>query len=196
MFYKKNILIWSEAFIFELILHKTTMNKMIKNVVLFLFIAFSTVNVASAQRVAIVDIARLLENMPEYTTAQKQLDDLSATWRAEINAEMDKIKGLYNKYQAELPLLNDDMKRKREDEITAKEKDVRELQKTRFGADGNLFAKREELVKPIQDKVYKAIDDYAKERGYDLILDKSSAAGVLFVSDAIDKTADIAKKIK
>jgi outer membrane protein len=96
-------MIWIEAFIFELILHKTTMNKMIKNVVLFLFIAFSTVNVASAQRVAIVDIARLLENMPEYTTAQKQLDDLSATWRAEINAEMDKIKGLYNKYQAELP---------------------------------------------------------------------------------------------
>ncbi len=69
-------MIWIEAFIFELILHKTTMNKMIKNVVLFLFIAFSTVNVASAQRVAIVDIARLLENMPEYTTAQKQLDKL------------------------------------------------------------------------------------------------------------------------
>ena len=134
--------------------------------------------------------------MPEYAAAQKQLDDLSATWRAEINAEMDKIKGLYNKYQAELPLLNDDMKRKREDEITNKEKEVRDLQRARFGTDGALFAKREELVKPIQDKVYKAIDDYAKERGFDLILDKSSAAGVLFVSDGIDKTADIAKRIK
>jgi len=158
--------------------------------------ALLSVGAASAQRVAVVDIAGLLENMPEYAAAQKQLDDLSATWRAEINAEMDKIKGLYNKYQAELPLLNDDMKRKREDEITNKEKEVRDLQRARFGTDGALFAKREELVKPIQDKVYKAIDDYAKERGFDLILDKSSAAGVLFVSDGIDKTADIAKRIK
>lgn len=88
------------------------------------------------------------------------------------------------------------MKRKREDEITNKEKEVRDLQRARFGTDGALFAKREELVKPIQDKVYKAIDDYAKERGFDLILDKSSVAGVLFVSDGIDKTADIAKRIK
>ncbi|MCO6461803.1 MAG: OmpH family outer membrane protein [Saprospiraceae bacterium] len=169
---------------------------MIKNFFLTITFALITLGAATAQRVAIVDIARLLENMPEYSAAQKQLDELSATWRAEINAEMDKIKGLYNKYQAELPLLNDEMKKKREDEITNKEKEVRDLQKSRFGADGSLFAKREELVKPIQDKVYKAIDDYAKERGYDLILDKSSAAGVLFVSDAIDKTADIAKKIK
>ncbi|QLH28048.1 MAG: OmpH family outer membrane protein [Candidatus Parvibacillus calidus] len=168
---------------------------MIKNVLIAGLFALLSVGAASAQRVAVVDIAGLLENMPEYAAAQKQLDDLSATWRAEINAEMDKIKGLYNKYQAELPLLNDDMKRKREDEITNKEKEVRDLQRARFGTDG-AFAKREELVKPIQDKVYKAIDDYAKERGFDLILDKSSAAGVLFVSDGIDKTADIAKRIK
>ena len=169
---------------------------MIKNVLIAGLFALLSVGGASAQRVAVVNIAGLLENMPEYAAAQKQLDDLSATWRAEINAEMDKIKGLYNKYQAELPLLNDDMKRKREDEITNKEKEVRDLQRARFGTDGALFAKREELVKPIQDKVYKAIDDYAKERGFDLILDKSSAAGVLFVSDGIDKTADIAKRIK
>ena len=169
---------------------------MIKNVLIAGLFALLSVGAASAQRVAVVDIAGLLENMPEYAAAQKQLDDLSATWRAEINAEMDKIKGLYNKYQAELPLLIDDMKRKREDEITNKEKEVRDLQRARFGTDGALFAKREELVKPIQDKVYKAIDDYAKERGFDLILDKSSAAGVLFVSDGIDKTADIAKRIK
>ncbi len=169
---------------------------MIKNVLMAGLFALLSVGAASAQRVAIVDIAGLLENMPEYAAAQKQLDDLSATWRAEINAEMDKIKGLYNKYQAELPLLNDDMKRKREDEITNKEKEVRDLQRARFGTDGALFTKREELVKPIQDKVYKAIDDYAKERGFDLVLDKSSAAGVLFVSDGIDKTADIAKRIK
>lgn len=169
---------------------------MIKNLFLTGLFALMAFCSADAQRVAVVDIARILENMPEYKTAQKQLDELSATWRAEINSEMDKIKGLYNKYQAELPLLNDEMKRQREDEITNKEKEVRDLQKTRFGTDGALFVKRDELVKPIQDKVYKAIDDYAKERGYDLILDKSSAAGVLFVGETIDKTDDIFKKIK
>lgn len=169
---------------------------MIKSLFFTLVFAACSVFTVQAQRVAVVDIARILENMPEYTTAQKQLDELSATWRQEVNSEMDKIKGMYNKYQAELPLLNDEMKKKREDEITSKEKEVRDLQKERFGTEGTLFVKREELVRPIQDKVYKAIDDYAKERGYDLMLDKSSAAGILFVSETIEKTDDIMKKIK
>jgi len=169
---------------------------MIKSLLFTLAFALISTFSVQAQRVAVVDIARILENMPEYKTAQKQLDELSATWRQEVNSEMDKIKGMYNKYQAELPLLNDEMKKKREEEITSKEKQVRDLQKERFGTEGTLFVKREELVKPIQDKVYKAIDDYAKERGYDLVLDKSSAAGILFVGDAIDKTDDVFKKIK
>jgi len=169
---------------------------MIKSLFLTVSFAVLTIFSAQAQRVAVVDIARILENMPEYKTAQKQLDEVSATWRQEVNSEMDKIKGMYNKYQAELPLLNEEMKKKREEEITTKEKQVRDLQKERFGTEGALFVKREELVKPIQDKVYKAIDDYAKERGYDLILDKSSAAGILFVGETIDKTDDVFKKIK
>lgn len=168
---------------------------MIKSLLFTLAFALISTFSVQAQRVAVVDIARILENMPEYKTAQKQLDELSATWRQEVNSEMDKIKGMYNKYQAELPLLNEEMKKKREEEITSKEKQVRDLQKERFGTEGTLFVK-EELVKPIQDKVYKAIDDYAKERGYDLVLDKSSAAGILFVGDAIDKTDDVFKKIK
>lgn len=165
---------------------------MIKSLLFTLAFALISTFSVQAQRVAVVDIARILENMPEYKTAQKQLDELSATWRQEVNSEMDKIKGMYNKYQAELPLLNEEMKKKREEEITSKEKQVRDLQKERFGTEGTLFVK-EELVKPIQDKVYKAIDDYAKERGYDLVLDKSSAAGILFVGDAIDKTDDVFK---
>lgn len=169
---------------------------MIKHLFLtFLIAGFSIIGL-SAQRVAVVDIAGILESMEDYKNAQTQLDELSATWRQEVTTEMDKIKGMYNKYQAELPLLNDEMKRKREDEITAKEKSVRELQSARFGPEGELFKKREQLIRPIQDKVYKAIDDYAKERGYELILDKSSASGILFVGEAIDKTADVQKKIR
>lgn len=149
-----------------------------------------------AQRVAVVDINKVLETMTDYQKAQKTLDDQSALWRQEVNTEMDKVKSMYNKYQADLPMLNDEMKKKREDEITAQEQAVRDLQKRRFGTEGDLFKQREELIKPIQDKVYNAIDNYAAERGYDLILDKSSSSGILFVNANIDKTDDILKKIK
>lgn len=114
---------------------------MIKSLLFTLAFALISTFSVQAQRVAVVDIARILENMPEYKTAQKQLDELSATWRQEVNSEMDKIKGMYNKYQAELPLLNEEMKKKREEEITSKEKQVRDLQKERFGTEGTLFVK-------------------------------------------------------
>ncbi len=149
-----------------------------------------------AQRVAVVDINKILDSMNDYKDAQKKLDDQTALWRQEINTEMDKVKGMYNKYQAELPLMNDETKVARENEITAKEKAVRDKQREYFGDDGLLFKKQQDLIKPIQDRVYKAIDDYASERGYDLILDKSKASGILFVNTTIDKTDDIMKKIK
>ena len=157
---------------------------------------FTLILSASLFIVAVVDINKVLETMTDYQKAQKTLDDQSALWRQEVNTEMDKVKSMYNKYQADLPMLNDEMKKKREDEITAQEQAVRDLQKRRFGTEGNLFKQREELIKPIQDKVYNAIDNYAAERGYDLILDKSSSSGILFVNANIDKTDDILKKIK
>ena len=106
------------------------------------------------------------------------------------------IRDSYNKYQAELPLMNEETRKQREEEITNREKQVRDLQRERFGENGLIYKKQQDLVKPIQDKVYKAIDDYAAERGYDLILDKSSASGILFVNSNIDKTDDVLKKIK
>lgn len=149
-----------------------------------------------AQRVAVVDINKILDSMDEYKDAQKKLDDQTAIWRQEINTEMDKVKGMYNKYQAELPLMNDETKVTRENEITAKEKAVRDKQREYFGEEGLLFKKQQDLIKPIQDKVYKAIDSYASERGYDIILDKSKASGILYINSTIDKTDDIMKKIK
>ncbi len=151
---------------------------------------------ANAQRVAVVEITRILESMDDYKKAQTQLDEQSATWRQEINGELDKIKGLYNKYQAELPLMNEETRKKREEEITNREKQVRDLQRERFGENGQIYKKQQDLIKPIQDRVYKARDNYAAERGYDLILDKSSASGILFVNSNIDKTDDVMKKIK
>lgn len=149
-----------------------------------------------AQRVAIVDVNSLLNEMPEYKTAQGELDKISSKWRQEISIEMDKVKSLYNKYQAEQVLLSDEVRGKREQEIVDKEKSVMDMQKLRFGPEGDLFKRRQELVKPVQDKVVAAIEAYAEDRGLDLILDKGGSAGILFLSDELDKTEDIRKRLK
>ncbi len=159
--------------------------------------AFSLMMVIGAmgQQVAIVDIAGVLESMTDYSAAQAELDRVAATWNQEIAQEYDKIKSLYNKYQAERVLLSDEMKQQREEEIMNKEKQVRELQKDKFGPEGQLFNKRQQLVAPIQDRVYQAIQAYADERGIDIVLDKSSSSGIIFANDKYDKTDDIKKKL-
>jgi len=150
----------------------------------------------SAQRVAVVDINLILESMDDYENAQRELDKVAAGWRQEIAKEYDEIKSMFNRLQAEKVLLTNEQQMQKEEEIISKEKQVRELQKRRFGPEGDLFLKRQELVSPIQDKVYFAIEDYADDRGYELILDKNGAAGILFASETLDKTSEIIKRIK
>ena len=162
---------------------------------LLIFGLFSSFGL-NAQKIAVVDINGILENMADYKSAQEQLDNIASVWRQEISQEFDKIKSLYNKYQAEQVLLSDEVKKQREDEIMSKEKEVMELQKRRFGPEGDLFGKRQELVRPIQESVFAAIESYAADRGYDLILDKAGSAGILFTSDDLDKTEDIKKRLK
>ncbi len=145
----------------------------------------------SAQRIATVDINRVLETMPEYQKAQDELDKQAKEWRQDIAQEYDVIKGMYSKYQAEQVLLSDEMRQKREDEIMEKERQVRELQKKKFGPEGDLFRKRQELVNPIQEKVYTAIEKYSNEKGYDFIFDKGGASGIIFANSRYDKTDDI-----
>lgn len=164
----------------------------------FLFLAFATLAFSSvqAQRIAYVDVNRILESINEYKTAQDELDRQSSQWRQEISQEYDKIKGMYNRYQAEQVLLSDDARKQREEEIMNKEKDVRDLQRKYFGPEGDLFKMRQELVRPIQDKIYTAIEEYAKDRGYDFIFDKAGNAGIIFSNPAYDKTDDILQKLK
>lgn len=169
---------------------------MIKKILFAFSFALLTANVAFSQRIAIVDINAVLDGMTDYQKAQTDLDKIAADWRQEIAQEYDKIKSLYNKYQAEQVLLSEDVKKQREDEIVDKEAQVRELQKRRFGPEGDLFKKREELVSPIQDLVFSAIENYAADRGYDIIFDKSGSAGLLFASAEYDKTEDIKKKVR
>lgn len=151
---------------------------------------------AIGQRIACVDINRVLESVPEYTTAQNELDALSERWRQEIAQEYDKIKGMYSRYQAEQVLLSNEARQKREEEIMAREKDVRDMQRARFGPEGSLFQRRQELVRPIQDKIYASIEQYAAERGFDFIFEKGGSAGIIFSSPQYDKTDDIIRMIK
>lgn len=148
-----------------------------------------------AQKIAIVDINEVLSSLPEYQNAQTELDRIAAEWRQEIAQEFDKVKSMYNKFQAEQVLLSADDKTKKEEEIIKKEADVRELQKTKFGPEGALFKKRQEMVSPIQDKVFSAIESYAADRGFDIIFDKGGATGLLFTNPEYDKTADLKKRL-
>ena len=168
--------------------------KKIKTTLFFTFLFWAAQNV-QAQKIAVIDINAVLQELPEYLSAQDQLDAIAATWNQEIAAEYDKIKSLYNKYQAEQVLLSDEVKQQREDEIMQKEKIVRELQKRKFGAEGELFLKRREIINPIQEKVFAAIEDFALDRGYDLVLDKAGSAGVLFVGEDFDKTDLIKRRL-
>lgn len=165
---------------------------------LFLSIALSVASIftLSAQRIAYVDVNRILESIDEYAESQRELDQLAGRWREEIAKEYDQIKSMYNRYQAEQVLLSDEARRQKEDEILAKEKSVRELQKARFGPEGALFKRRQELVRPIQDRVFAAIEEYADDRGYDFIFDQSGAAGMIFANPQYDKTDDIINKLK
>lgn len=148
-----------------------------------------------AQKIAVVDLNGILENLPAYIKAQEELDKTANEWRQEIANEYDKINSMYNKFQAEQVLMSEEMKKQKEQEIIDKEAEVREMNRQKFGPEGALFSKRQELVQPIQEQVFAAIESYAKERAIDIILDKESAAGILFVTDELDKTDDIKRRL-
>jgi outer membrane protein len=167
----------------------------IKRSLLALVFAVATMLSVSAQKIALVDVNEVLSSMPEYENAQKELDRIAAEWRQQIAQDFDVVKGMYNKFQAEQVLMNAEDKSKREDEIVKKEAEIREKQKNKFGPDGELFKKRQEMVAPIQDKVFAAMESYAAERGIDIIFDKGGATGLLFSNPEYDKTADIKKKL-
>jgi outer membrane protein len=150
---------------------------------------------AQAQQYAIVDTKYILDKMPEYKEAQKQLDQISMQWQKEIDDKQAALDKMYKDYDAEQVMLSDDLKKKRQDELFNKEKEVRDLQRKRFGYEGDLFKKRQELVKPIQDKVYNAIQQIAVNRMYDFILDKSEGITVIFADPKLDKSEDVLKAL-
>lgn len=147
------------------------------------------------QKYAFVDTDYILNNIPEYTDAQALLDDLSAEWQKEIEAKFQEIDKLYREYQAESILLPEDLKKQKENEIVQKEREAKDLQKKRFGKDGDLFKKRIELVQPIQEKIFNAIQDMAVTRNYAFIFDKASGTSLLFADAKFDISDDVLDEI-
>jgi outer membrane protein len=156
-----------------------------------LFIAFS----ANAQRYAIIDSKYILDKMPEYKEAQKKLDQFSELWQQEIDQKQTLVDKMLKDYDAEQVMLSDELKKKREDELYNKEKELRDLQKKRFGFEGDLFKKRQELIKPVQDRVYNAVQKLAVEKQYDFILDKSEGITVIFADPKLDKSDDVLRNL-
>jgi len=159
-----------------------------------LFVALTTLS-ASAQRYAVIDTKYILDRMPEYKEAQQKLDLASEQWQKEIEAKQAQLDAMYRSFEAEQVMLSETLRKKREDELFNREKELRDLQKRRFGFEGDLFKKRQELVKPIQDKVYNAIQKLATERQYDFILDKSEGITVIFADPKLDRSDDILKAL-
>ncbi len=149
--------------------------------------------VAFGQKYAYVDTRYILSNVPEFEAAQQQIDELAIEWQKEIEEKFAEIDALYKRYQNEAPLLTQDMKNRRENEIVQKEKEAKELQKKRFGNDGDLFKKREELIRPIQDKIYNAIEKKAKQRSYVFVFDRSDNANLLYADPKNDISNDVLK---
>jgi outer membrane protein len=148
-----------------------------------------------AQRYAVIDTKYILEKMPEYKNAQKTLDDIATGWTKEIGQLEGELNKMFRDFEAEQVMLSDDLKKKREDQLYSKEKALRDLQRQRFGFEGDLFKKRQELIKPVQDKVYNAVQKLAVQRGYDFILDKSEGITVIFADPKLEKSDDVLREL-
>lgn len=166
-----------------------------KRISLLTLSLFIIIVASQAQRYAIVDTKYILEKMTDYKQAQQKLDQFSEQWQKEIDDKQSALDKMYKDYEAEQVMLSDELKKKREDELFVREKEVRELQRKRFGFEGDLFKRRQELVKPVQDKVYNAIQKIAVARLYDFILDKSEGITVIFADPKLDKSEDVLKEL-
>jgi outer membrane protein len=148
-----------------------------------------------AQRYAIIDTRYILDKLPDYRSAQKNLDDIASGWQKEIDKQEGDLNKMYVDFESEKVMLSEDLRKKREDQLFVKEKTLRDLQRQRFGFEGDLFKKRQELIKPIQDKVYNAVQKLAVQRGYDFILDKSEGITVIFADPKLEKSEDVLREL-
>lgn len=165
-----------------------------KRLLIMLAVALGALQ-ASAQKFALVDMEYILKNIPAYERANEQLNQVSRKWQAEVDALQTEAQNLYKNYQNEAVFLSEEQKTKQEETIVAKEKEAAELKRKYFGPDGDFFKKRESLMTPIQDEIYNAVKDICEQKGYSLILDRASDAGIIFASPKIDISNEVLTKL-
>ena len=158
-------------------------------------IAVAALASASAQKFALVDMEYILKNVPAYERANEQLNQVSKKWEGEVQAILTEVETLYRKYQSESVFLSDTQKTKAEEAIVAKEKEASELKKKYFGAEGELFKKRQSLMSPIQDEIYGAVKDICEKKGYQLILDRASGGSIIYASPKIDISDEVLQRL-
>ena len=148
-------------------------------------------NIGGGQKIVYVDSEYIMENIPEYGDAQEELNAMSAKWQSEVKAVYDKVSEMYSKYQTEMLLLSEDQKRAREQAIVDKEQEAKNLQMRYFGAEGQLYQKRTELIQPIQEKVYTAMKEVAQTKNYAFVLDLASGTSILYANDKNDISDEV-----
>jgi outer membrane protein len=165
----------------------------------FLFVALivlaNIVGAKAQQRYAVIDTKYILERIPAYKEADAKLKLIGEQWQKEIDDLQVQLDKMYKNYESEQFMLTEPLKKKREDELFEKEKQVRDLQKKRFGYEGDLFKERQRLIKPVQDKVYDAIQKIATSRSYDFVLDKSEGITIIFADPKLDKSDDVLREL-
>lgn len=159
-----------------------------------IFLVFMSLT-TMAQKFAFVDTDYILQNISEYAEAQKQLDDMSKSWQRQIEMKKDDIDKLRKSYQAEQLLLTAEMKQKREEEIDKKDQQLQVFQQEKFGVNGELFKKRQELIQPIQDQVYNAIRDISEEGNFMIVFDRAGHTNIIYSNSRYDKSDDVLKKL-
>lgn len=164
---------------------------------IFLIAAFAMIGFigASAQKFALIDMEYILKNIPQYDMANEQLNQVSQRWEKEVNELSKEAETMYKNYQSEMVFLSDDQKKQREEEIVAKEKEVTDTRYKYFGPEGELYKKRQSLMKPIQEDVYNAVKAVAEEKGYQTIFDRASSQSIVFASPRIDVSNEVLAKL-
>lgn len=166
-----------------------------KRLVLIMAVILTAATSGIAQKFAYIDSEFILENIPEYADSKKEVDDLSMQWQKDIEAKFAEIDQLYKKFSAEAVLLPDDIKAKREQEIIEKEKAAKDLQKQRFGTEGDLFKRRQELIKPIQEKIAAALESIATTENYAVIFDKAGSVSMMYTNPRYDISEEVLDKM-
>lgn len=173
----------------------TQTTKPMKKIFLALVLAVICAAGASAQKFALIDMEYILKNVPSYEMANEQLNQLSQRWQKEVEAVSKEADQMYKQYLSDKVFLTEEQVKKREEEIVAKEQSATELRYKYFGPEGELYKKRQTLMKPIQDDIYNAVKKLSEERGYQAIFDRASSANIIYASPRIDVSNEVLAKL-